>query len=340
MLAAVADGPGEVRVREVAGPAAAGLALVRVRQAGICGTDLKIAGGGIPVPAGRILGHEMSGWVEQPGPRAAVPAGTPVLVNPAAFCGQCEECRQDLPNLCARGGLLGRDRDGCFAQFVAVGEELLHPLPESVTADEAALLQVLSTCVHAQSGVRLPPASAAVVIGLGVSGLLHVQLLRAQGVTTIIGVTRSAWKRELALRCGASEVAAPAAAAEAVASATGGRGAGLAIECVGSTATLAQATLLAAPGGTVIMFGTIAPSPAGPPAADPLPAYEWYRKELVIRCPRAARPRDCDTAIRLAAQGRLDLAPLVTARFPLARAAAALAACSAPEQLKVVLDIG
>ena len=332
MLAAVLDRPGAVTVREVDAPAADGLALVRVRQAGICGTDLAIASGGVPVPAGRVLGHEMSGWVERPGPRAAVPAGTPVLVNPAAYCGLCGECRRDLPQLCRHGGLLGRDLDGCFAEFVAVDERLLHPLPDAVTADEAALLQVLSTCVHAQSGVRLSPADCAVVVGLGVSGLLHVQLLRAAGLRTIIGVTRSVWKRELALRCGASAVVVPEDAAAAVAEASGGHGAALAIECAGTAATLAQATELAGPGGTVVMFGI-------PPTADGMPTYGWYYRELTIRCPRAARPRDCDTAIRLCAERRLDLAPLVTARFPLAEAGPAMAACGGADQLKVVLDI-
>ena len=328
MLAAVVGRPGEVTVRDVPVPPADGLALVRVGQAGICGTDLTIAAGGVPVPAGRVLGHEMTGWVQRPGPRAAVAAGTPVLVNPAAFCGLCDLCRRDLPQLCRRGGLLGRDADGCFAEFVAVDETLLHPLPDSVTPAEAALLQVLSTCVHAQSG--LGPADSAVVVGLGVTGLLHVQLLRERGVRTIVGVTRSAWKRELALRFGASLVAAPEEAAAAVAAATGGRGADVAVECAGSGATLAAATRLAGTGGTVIMFGI-------PPSADALPTYDWYYKELVIRCPRAARPRDCDAAIRLA--GRLDLAPLVTARFPLAQVAGALAACRDGGQLKVVLDI-
>ena len=312
MLAAVIDGPGGVAVRDVPVPAADGLALVRVGQAGICGTDLKIASGGVPVPAGRVLGHEMSGWVARPGPRAVVPAGRPVLVNPAIFCGLCDLCRRDLPQLCRRGGLLGRDADGCFAEYVAVDETLLHPLPESVTAAEAALLQVLSTCVHAQSG--LGPADSAVVVGLGVSGLLHVQLLR-----------------ERALRFGATVVAAPEEAAAAVAEVTGGHGADLAIECVGSGDTLAMAMRLAGAGGTVVMFGI-------PPSADAMPTYDWYYKELVIRCPRAARPRDCDAAIRLS--GRLDLTPLVTARFPLVQAAGALAAAGDGGQLKVVLDIG
>jgi L-iditol 2-dehydrogenase len=332
MLAAVLDRPGAVAVRDVPVPAAAGLALVRVGQAGICGTDLKIAAGEVPVPAGRVLGHEMSGWVERPGPRGAVPAGTPVLVNPAAFCGLCDDCRGDLPQLCRHGGLLGRDLDGCFAQYVAVAETLLHPLPPAVTAGDAALLQVLSTCVHAQSGLRLSPADTAVVTGLGVSGLLHAQLLRARGLRTIIGVTRSVWKRDLALRSGVSAVVTPDEAPAAVAAATGGHGAALAIECAGTAATLAQATRLAGPGGTVIMFGI-------PPSADGLPTYDWYHKELTIRCPRAARPRDCDTAIRLCAEHRLDLAPLVTARFPLPDVAAAMAACGGAGQLKVVLDI-
>ena len=332
MLAAVIEGPGAVAVRETAPPQASGLALVRVAQAGLCGTDRKLAAGVFPVTAPRVLGHEMTGWVEVPGPGGAVPAGTPVVVNPAVFCGVCPQCRADLPNLCARGGLLGRDVDGCFAEFVAVPESLLHPLPASVTPDEGALLQVLSTCVHAQSGVPVSPDGSAVVLGLGVAGLLHVQLLRARGVRTIIGVTRAAWKRDLAAASGASVVVPPEEAAEAVAVATGGRGVDLAIESAGTAATLAQAIRLAGPGATVILFGMVS-------SADGLPTYEAYLKEVTIRCPRASRPRDFDTAIGLCAGRRLDIAPLVTGRFPLAKVTEALAASEHPEHLKIVLDV-
>jgi len=329
--AAVIEQPGRVTTREVARPAAAGRALVRVAQAGLCGTDVKIAAGQIPVAMPRVMGHEMTGWVVEPGPRGVLPAGTPVLVNPAVFCGYCDLCRRDLPQLCRNGALLGRDVDGCFAEFVAVDEACLHPLPDTLPAADAGLLQVLSTCVHAQSG--LPAAGSAVVVGLGVSGLLHLQLLRERGVRTLIGITRSAAKRELALRLGATAVAPPGEAAGLVAEATSGRGADLAVECVGSQETLAQAMRLAGAGGTVLVFGTTAPS------ADALPTYEWYFKELTIRNPRAARPRDCDAAIALAAAGRLELAALVTARFPLAQAGPALAACADPGQLKVMLDV-
>jgi len=323
MLAAVIEGPGAVAVRQVPVPQAGGLALVRVGVAGICGTDRALAAGAFPVTAPRVLGHEMTGWVAVPGPGGAVREGTPVVVNPAAYCGRCRECRRDLPHLCARGGLLGRDLDGCFAEYVAVPETLLH---------EAALVQVLSTCVHAQAGVAVSPDSTAVVIGLGVAGLLHVQLLRARGVRAIVGVTRAAWKRDLAAACGAGAVTAPDDAAAAVAEMTGGHGADIAIECAGTGATLAQAMRLAGPGATVILFGTMR-------TADGLPAYDGYLKELTIRCPRASRPRDFDTAIRLCAGGQLDVAPLVTGRFPLGKLSEALGASEDPAQLKVVLDV-
>jgi L-iditol 2-dehydrogenase len=332
MLAAVMEGPGELVVRQAPVPRAEGLALIRVAQAGVCGTDRKIAAGVIPVTPPRVLGHEMTGWVETPAPGGTVPAGTQVAVNPAVFCGACLACRAGRPNLCPRGGLLGRDLDGCFAEFVAVSEALLHPLPPSVTADEAALLQVLSTCVHAQDGAPVSPDGSAVVIGLGVTGMLHLQLLRARGVRRIVGVTSAAWKRNPALACGASAVAGPADAAAAVAEVTGGQGADLVIECAGTSATLAQAVRLAAPGATVVGFGIVA-------AADGLPTYDAYLKELTMRWPRASLPRDFDTAIRLCAQRRLELASLVTGRFPLAEVGAALAASGLPGHLKVVIDV-
>jgi L-iditol 2-dehydrogenase len=114
MRAALLDPAGNVCVREMAPPEPDGRALVRVAQAGVCGADLRIASGELPVSRPRVLGHEMTGWVQTPGPRGAVPAGTPVLVNPALFCGRCDLCRRDLPHLCRRGALLGREVDGVF----------------------------------------------------------------------------------------------------------------------------------------------------------------------------------------------------------------------------------
>lgn len=114
----------------------------------------------------------------------------------------------------------------------------------------------------------------------------------------------------------------------------GGDGGGVVADfaALGGVSPFAQATRLAGAGGTVVAFGITTH------ATDVTP-YEWYTKELTIHNPRAARPRDCDSAIELCAHRRLDLASLVTVRFPLARLADALAAARDPAQLKVVINV-
>jgi threonine dehydrogenase-like Zn-dependent dehydrogenase len=311
----------EVAVRDIQRPAAADAALVRVELAGVCGTDLKIASGAIPVTTPRVLGHEIVGRVVSSG--ALVPAGTRVLVDPAVSCGRCRPCSTGMTNLCANGGLLGRDSDGGFAEYIAIPESSLHPIPDAMPDEDAALLQVLSTCVHAQAG--LPPTSSATVVGLGVTGLLHVQLLRRAGVPDIVGVTRSAWKRELALRLGATRACAPDDAPSVAG------GSDLVIECAGTPESFERSIELAGPGATVVAFG----ASAAPAVARP---YAWYLKELTIRSPRAALSADCDTAI--SAVGDIETEPLVTGWFPLDEARAAFDACRDPAHLKVVLQVG
>lgn len=330
MRAVMVEGPGSVTVGHAPDPAPGQAALVRIERVGLCGTDLKIVSGAIPVARQRILGHELIGRVAVAGQRGQVPEGTRVVIDPSIACGRCPVCRHDRPHLCPHGALMGRDVDGGCAEYVVVDEDRLHPVPDEISADAASLLQVLTTCVHAQEGVTAFPGQTAVVVGLGVAGLLHTQLLRLRGVQ-VLGVTRSQWKRELAVGLGADAVVTPDDAAGAVAEATGGRGADLVVECAGTPEALRQAMLLAGTGGTVLVFGTTV-------EADAMPTYQWYYKELTIVCPRAARPRDFPRAIAMARE-RLRLAPLVTAAYPLDAAAEALASCSGSDQLKVVLEV-
>ena len=331
MRAVVVAAPGAAEVRTVPDPRPGADAVVRVERAGLCGTDLKIVSGAVPVRTPRILGHEIIGRVATAGAGRQVPVGTRVVVDPSVSCGRCRTCRRDLPHLCPHGALLGRDVDGGCAGYVTVAEDRLHPVPDDVSDEAAVLLQVLATCVHAHE--RLPgfPGRTAVVIGLGVAGFLHLQLLRAQGVEQVVAVTRSAAKHELATRLGATVTVAPDDAEAAVADLTGGLGADVTVECAGTPHTLRQAMLLAGPGGTVLAFGTTV-------EADGMPTYQWYYKELTILNPRAARPRDFDRAIGLA-RHRLRLAPLVSAVYPLDDAVEALAACADPARLKVVIDL-
>jgi L-iditol 2-dehydrogenase len=333
MQAVVVEGRQLAAVRAVPPPDPGARALVRVSRGGLCGTDLKILSGDIPITFPRVLGHEMVGRVAAPGADGLVPTATRVLIDPGISCGRCPVCRNDRSYLCPDGVLMGRDVDGGFADLVAVDETSLHPIPDSIGDDASAVLQVLATCVHAQDRMPVFPGQTAVVVGLGVSGLLHLQLLRVRGIDTVVGVTRSGWKRELARTLGAAAVAAPDEAERVVGQLTGGRGADLVVESVGSAAALRQAMMLAGPGATVLVFG-IPPAEVGG-----LPGYRWYFQELTIVNTRAARPRDYDRAVRLAASGALALEPLVTATYPLAHAVEAIDACRDPAQLKVVLKI-
>ena len=334
MKALVLEAVGSASVREVRNPDADGRAVVRVERVGVCGTDASIFQGKIKVAYPRIMGHEMVGVIETPGPMGLFPAGTRVVADPGAACGYCHLCRADRANLCLNGGLLGRDLDGVFAEYLAVPETFLHPLPESVAPDEAPVIQVLGTCVHAQTQFSIFPGDTAVVIGLGVTGFLHLQRLRARGITSIVAVTRSEWKQEMARGWGATAAVGPDAASEAVAESSQGKGAAVVVECAGYESTLSQAIELAGHGGTISAFGTVTRRDSG------LPYYQLYHKELTIFNPRAALPRDYARAVQLVAQGSVELAPLVTHRLPIEDAPGALGdLINDPSALKILFEV-
>lgn len=334
MKAAVTTEPGTVEVLDVPAPYAPGAAIVALERMGLCGTDVKVLQGTVPVERPRILGHELVGRVIEPGPRGLVPAGSRVMINPSLACGHCRECRRNRPHVCPNGALLGRDIDGGFAEILAIDEHQLHVVPETIASEAAALLQVLGTCVHANHTYEIFPGQTAVVVGLGVSGFLTLQLLRSRGVQRVVGVTRAPWKQELARELGAVAVATPDEAARVVADVTDGQGADVVVEAVGTTGTLAQAIELAGIGATICLFGTITAT-----SAESLPFYELYYKELTIRNPRAATAGDYDEAIALAASGAVQLRPLWTHGFALDEVAKAFDALNDPTALKVTLEV-
>jgi L-iditol 2-dehydrogenase len=334
MKALVMEGPAAARIKEVPDPVPTDAALIRVEWVGVCGTDVSIFDGKIEIGYPRVMGHEAVGVIETPGSIGLFPKSTRVLVDPGLACGYCHLCRADRANLCVNGGLLGRDFDGVFTEYLSVPETLLHRLPDSVASNEAPLLQVLGTCVHAQSQFEVFPGDTAAVIGLGVTGLLHVQLLKARGITSIVAVTRSGWKQEMACRLGATEAVGPDLASEAIRKASRSRGANVVVECAGYESTLSQAIELAGPGGTVSAFGTVTQRDSG------LPYYQLYHKELVVLNPRAALPRDYARAIELVADGAIELAPLVTHRLPLEDAPSALGKLiHDPATLKILFEV-
>ena len=335
MRAVVVTPEPTLSIQEVADPPDDGRALVAVRRGGICGTDVKVATGLIPVYHPVILGHEIVGTVARAGSLDLFPLGQRVLMNSTKSCGYCDRCRANQTSLCRVSGAMGRDEDGGFADFVALDERQLHPLPDGIPDDEAVLLQVTSTCVHAQSLITPFPGDTAVIVGLGVSGLIHLQLLLVRGVQNVIGVTRSAWKRELAETLGARATATPEDAEALVEELTQGRGADLVIEAAGKTETMRQSIEMAGAGGTILGFGIQTENTAE------APFYQWYLKELTIVNSRGSGGADYDRAIALAVSGQLQLRPLLSRSYPFDEIAAAIDACASDSNvLKVELEIG
>lgn len=325
-------GPGVIEIADVPEPSDPGLVTVKVDLVGICGTDTKIVAGKIPVDYPRTLGHELIGEI------ASVPEGVPydpgsrVLLDPAVACGWCDLCQAGRFNLCRNGGLMGRDLDGAFTEYVQVPVSRLIPIPESISAKSSGLLQVLGTCVHAVKTVDVFPGRVAAVIGLGVSGQLITQLLAIRGMR-VVGITRSEWKRDLAARSGAEEVAEPSRASEVLSELTSGHGPDLVVEAVGKEATLAQSIELAGIGGEIVVFGTLTGGGQG------LPYYDLYHKELTLHNPRAALIGDYADGVALAASGELSLEPIVSHELDLDEAERAFELVDDSASLKVLMTV-
>ena len=330
MHAALLTAPKTIEVRSLDEPSRQlGESVVLVRSVGLWGTDLKIVSGSIPVDLPRVLGHEMVGEVVD-----GDTAGETVLVDPAVDCGMCRQCREGRGNICTAGALLGRDRDGGLAELIAVPARNLHPLPSGIDVAVAPILQVLATCVHAQRLTSIFPGDAIAVLGLGVTGLLHVQLARQRGARPIVGTSRSASKLEAARGLGADM--AVAASDDVVDSMreVASDGFDLVIDCVGSIATLAHAVALARIGGRVLAYGTIDETSSGV-----FPWYQLYFKELVLTHPRSANAEDFPVAIDLVARHAVQVELLISHRFRLDDAASAFETAGAPGAMKVVVDV-
>ena len=337
MKAMVLTAPGELVREDVAKPALdAGQVLVHVTHSGICGTDYKIFNGSIPVRYPRIMGHEMAGEVVDPGGTPLRP-GDRVIVDPELYCGVCFHCRIGQTHLCPDGLLLGRDANGGFAEYLAAPATHVFALPDEVDRRAAPMIQVLTTCLHAQRQVDIFPGESVVVLGLGVTGQLHVQLAKARGAT-VIGVTRSADKRAMADRLGADRtIAGGDRAVDEVREATGGRGPDLVIETTGVVPQLASAVTMVRPGGRILMFGIITAKEGA------LPFYDLYYKELSLINARVAKSEDYPGAIGLVARGQVRLEPLISDVMPLGELKAAIGMLGSDgggQRMKIVLEHG
>jgi 2-desacetyl-2-hydroxyethyl bacteriochlorophyllide A dehydrogenase len=287
---------------------------------------LKIYKGAIPAQYPLIMGHEMVGEMA---------SGARVIVDPVLYCGTCFHCRIGQTNLCPTGGLIGRETNGGFAEYVAVPASQIFPLPDSIELRIAPLIQVATTCLHAQRLGQISLGESVAVIGLGVSGQLHVQLAKARGAAKVIGISRSGFKNDLAKQLGADLAieSGPETVAQ-VLEATDGCGVDVAIECTGVMASIADAIRMVRFGGRILLFGITSAT------SGSLPFYDLYFKELTLINSRAATAQDFPVMIDLVDRGAVHLEPLVTHHMALDELGSALGMLEdgAGRRLKIILD--
>ncbi|MBI3971974.1 MAG: alcohol dehydrogenase catalytic domain-containing protein [Chloroflexi bacterium] len=311
--------------------------LVRVRAAGICGSDLhgyRRARLQASQEAGRQSGHELMGTIAALGPGVGgLRIGQRVGIEPEHLvgCGTCRYCRRGDTHLCPTRGQRHGERQGShgFSEYDVCIARNVHPLPDSVSDDAAAILDCYGCAVHAVRRVPIHPYATVAVIGTGAIGMNVGQVARAGGAARVIMAGTRPEPLAVAREAGAADDGVANSQADPVAAVldlTGGEGADVVFETVGGNApTLEQAVKMARRGGTVCVMGIF----TTPPSLDERTAY---RKELTITWSNSYSTwnglSEYEIALEMLASGRIRAEPLITHHFPLDRIGDAFAAAA------------
>ena len=266
MKALVYQGPDKKALEERPVPKIkdSGDAIVRIVKTTICGTDLHILKGDVPLCApGRILGHEGVGVIEKTGPGVTTfHQGDHVLISCISACGKCDYCRRRMYSHCTTGGwILGNQIDGTQAEYVRIphADTSLYPIPKG--ADEEALVMlsdILPTGFECDVlNGKVEPGSTVAIVGAGPIGLAALLTAQFYSPAEIIMIDLDENRLQVAKRFGATTTvsAVDGKSAEAVMKMTGGRGVDTAIEAVGVPASFMTCEDIVAPGGTIANIG-------------------------------------------------------------------------------------
>jgi len=318
MKALVYEGPGHKSWTQVPDPVIIDPrdAIIRVDAVTICGTDLHILGGDVPaVEPGRILGHEAVGTVAAVGSAvSAIQPGDRVLASCISACGVCRYCRQGSYGQCLGGGgwILGHRINGVQAQYARLpfADLSTYKLPGHIS-DEAAVLLADILPTSYEVGVlngQVRPGDTVVVVGAGPIGLAAILTARLYSPSHIIAIDKADSRLQAAKQFGADVTLHPDDdPVEAIRARTGGLGADVVIEAVGTPATFELCTTLARPGGHIANIGV-----HGRPAT--LHLEDLWIRNLTITT-GLVDTSSTPTLLGMLGSGQLDVSHMITHRF-------------------------
>jgi len=312
--------------------------ILKVRACGICGSDLHMteATSMMPLPGGSVMGHEFSGEIVEVGSAAKArwKEGARVAGFPFICCGDAFPCVNTgfAAVRCMKGQPVGLGQShGAYAEFVRIGEQGAHRLPDIVSFEEGALVEPLAVGLHAVDMGRVARSDTVLVIGAGPVGLAVALWSRFVGARHVIVSERAPARIEMAARFGATDVIDPAQPLVTQVEAIAGKGPDIIFECVGNPGMLNEAMLAAPRKGRIVVAGVCQ-------GMDSIMPLVGIMKELNVQFVLGYTPADFDFVIEMIARDRIDAAPMITDRIALDALPAAFEALRKPStQCKVMV---
>lgn len=309
--------------------------LMKVMACGICGSDVlewyRVKG------APRVLGHEATGVIEEVGEGVEdYRVGDRVFVSHHVPCGSCKYCLSGHETACETLHTTNYDPGG-FSEYVRVPrinvEKGVYRLPPHVSFEEGTFIEPLACVIRAQRIAGIGSGNTVLVIGSGVSGILHIQMAKLKGASRVIAADVTEYKMKKAEEFGADHVLDARGALEDEVRRITGSGADRVIVCAGSQRAAHQAFRCVDRGGSILFF-------AVPPPDAPVqfPMVDFWRDEITIATSYGAAPRDLSESLRVISEGRVRVKEMITHRFGLCDAGVGFRMMSEPgDYLKIII---
>ncbi|MBN1803053.1 MAG: alcohol dehydrogenase catalytic domain-containing protein [Candidatus Lokiarchaeota archaeon] len=318
--------------------------LVKVKKSGICGSDVlehyrlaKMKKLGVPY---LVLGHEIAGDIVEVGKDiTGFKVGDKVFVSHHVPCFECHYCRQGHQTACDLLHNTNFDPGG-FAEYVRVPainieKRGVFVLGNNITYDEGVFIEPLGCVVRAQKLVNVSKGQTVLILGSGVSGLLHLQLAKVRGAAKVITTDVSEYRLEMAKKLGAdTTLYANTDLPSIIKDVNENRLPDVIIVCTGAFSAAKQALECAGPGSKIVFFAV-----PGPGTTIELPINDYWRNEVTVMTSYGAAPDDLDMAYNWLLAKRINVLDLITHRLPFSKAQEAFdLVCKAGNSLKVVLE--